>query len=565
MARTVAEIRDLRTYCVNELYSQVRKEQKADQEYRQDTFRVDEIRDPHKVWRSGLGARIVDAPAEQIITSNPEVAFDILKGNKDIAIKLSAEVNRNWIQILRWQNPNPFKEYVKNLLGRGNAFIQICHNEAWINESGAQRGLPVYFLIPDPMVVYASPDQDEFGIPKWVIVYYKRQVRDVILKHPHWTNPYRKKGDLGEQVDWLEYWDKDIRYFEADEEATLKGGIQPNILGFVPFIQKYSGFGKRSPEGKLEDLIVSDLRLSRDLIKQECIKRSNIQSAEDIFAHRPKTLLTSGEIGEAQINELSWGSYDLNVLQGVPPDTRLIDETYPPVPAEMYASLANIRAEIAQRNPLILAGFPLGSSGRQDSMAEAAAMRRYDSIVENTENAWATAFDLALKIIKSGIIVRPEGLTKKDLEATFKCAVKLKASDPVEEDRKATLGSRLYAQKEIDLTTNLTQFKGYSQDRAQEIIVQMLADAVTINNPYVAQYLGMVAAKEMGMEDAIEYLQQQAQGMNQQQQGTMQPLTPTQQRRAQGEAETPLGDEMVDDNLRSRGTRRPPEGYFRQG
>jgi len=565
MPRTVAEIRSLRDYCTNELYAQVRREQQTDQGYRQDTFKVDEVREPHKIWRSGLGARIVDAPAEQIITSNPEVAFDILKGNKDIGIKLSAEVNRNWIPILRWQNPNPFKEYVKNLLGRGNAFIQICHNEAWIDEGGVQRGLPIFFLVPDPMVVYASPDQDEFGIPRWVIVYYKRQPWDVLLKHPHWTDPFKKEKVKGQQVDWLEYWDKDIRYFEADEEPILKGGIQKNILGFVPFIQKYSGFGKRSPEGKLEDLIVSDIRLSRDLIKQECIKRSNIASAEDIFAHRPKTLFTSGTIDEGQIEKLSWGSYDLNVLQNVTPDTKLVDETYPPVPAEMYASLANIRAEIAQRNPFILAGFPMGSSGRQDSMAESAAMRRYDSIVENTENAWATAFDLALKIIKSGIIHRPEGLTKKDLEATFKCAVKLKASDPIEEDRLATLGSRLYSQKEIDLTTNLTQYKGYSQNRAQEIIIQMLADAVTIQNPYVAQYLGMVAAKEMGMEDAIEFLQGQAQGMNQQQQGLQAPPSATAQKRTQGEVETPMGQEMIDESLRNRGMRRPPEAYFRQG
>ena len=122
---SIEEIRSLKEFYIG-LYSKVRAEQKTDQEYRDDTFAVPEVTEPHKLLRSGIGARIVDAPAEQIITSNPQ-AF-VTTGNKDAADRLSKEANR-WFDVLRKQNPNPIKEFVKNLLGRGESYIQVIHNE----------------------------------------------------------------------------------------------------------------------------------------------------------------------------------------------------------------------------------------------------------------------------------------------------------------------------------------------------------------------------------------------------------------------------------------------------
>jgi len=559
---TVKEIRELKQYYKDELYKQVRKEQETDLAYINDTFELPEIREPHRIYHSGMGARMVNAPAEQIITSNPQAFFEIIKGGEAPKERLGKEAN-GWINVLRGQNPNPFKEFVKNQLGRGEAYFKLCHNEAWVTGARNRAGLPVLFLVLDPMVVYGSPEEDENGIPLKVIVFYERQPKDVIVKYPDWKNPEGADTDRNKnaKVKWLEYWDKDVRYFEADGEAVLKGGIQENIYGFVPFIRKYSGFGRRSPTGELADLIVSDIRMSRDLIREECVTRSNRNSIEFLYAHRGKTIISPGEVDKKAFEEATWGAYSVKIFENVPQGTEIKDDEVHEVPPEMQAHLANVRAEIAQRNPFIMAGYPLGASGRQQDLSSIAAMRRYDTVIENTENATATAIEKAIEICRKVPGLKPDGLKEGDLDATFRCKVILKAKDPVEDDRKATLGSRLVAAGEIDPITNLTEFKGYTEEKAKEIMVDILKWRVLLNNPDIAELIGLRAAQKSGMLEYLQGLRQRRQQL--QQQGIGEAPTQTEMGRRLGETQTETGREMGEMSLESRGARKPPQPYFR--
>lgn len=577
MAITIKEIRDLKKYYKDELYGLVRKEQKIDQAYIDDTFDAG-VKKPHRVFRSGIGRKMVDAPAEQIVTLNPQ-AFIETK-NKEMGARISKAIN-DWIDILRRQNPNPFKESVKNKLGRGENYIYVCHNEDWVtslkNEKGKEikskdgkpifirDGLPVHFMVLDPMVIYGSPEEDENGIPKKVIVFYERQPQDVIVGYPDWGNP-NKAGEgrnKKKKVEWLEYWDKGIRYFEGDEGFALKGGIQKNVYGFPPFVRKYTGFGKRSPDGELSHLIVSDIRFTRSLIAEECMLRSDIASIIHLFGHKPRTLVVPEGTDIEKLREaLSFGAYDINI---VPEGTKFVDDISPSVPVEMLQRLADVRAEIAQRCPFIMAGFPMGMGGRQQGMTDVAAMRRYDTVIENTESEWATAFEMAFKIMKAIPTLLPEGLLEADLNVAFKCTVKLKAKDPIEEDRLITLGDRLrrLPNPGIDLETFHTEFMGYTQYKSKEIMAKMLADMVTIYNPDVAEIMGMVAAEEAGMERWLEQVRQRRQMLQRQQGGLGQVPPPTTQERVQGEVETPLGREMGTEG--TRGARIPPRRYYREG
>ena len=383
----IEEIRELKEYYVKELYSKTRIEQNIDRTYIEDTFAVPEIKPPHRAVRSGRGYEIVNAPAEHIITSNPLAFFKVLKGAKpqDVALRLSKEVNRNWIEILKKQNPNPFKESVKNKLSRGENYIQLMHNDAWVTGARKRIGLPVLFRVPDPMVIYGSPEEDEEGIPSRVIVLYERQPRDVIPRYPEWSNPKNEKNK--KSVEWFEYWDKDTWYCEADGETVRH---QRNLYGFVPFIRKYSGFGRRSPDGELSSLIVSDIRMSRDLIREECITRSDIASVHHLFSHRSKLLrLPMGqEISEDEIQKLQFGVYALNTIH-LPIEATLISEPVELPRAEVYAYLNEIITRIQTRHPFVMAGFPFGTSGRQQGMTLMAGMRRYDTVIENTTIEWA--------------------------------------------------------------------------------------------------------------------------------------------------------------------------------
>ena len=525
------------------LYENTRKEQKADLTYIDDTFETGVV-EPHKVLRLGLGNEIVNSPAEQIITSNPQAFVECSR--VDVAERIGKVLNE-WISILRRQNPNPFKETVKNKLSRGENYIETVHNKEWLK---GHYGLPVLFLIHDPMVLYGSPEEDINGIPDRVLVFYERQAWDVILKYPDWTNP--KKSER--KIEWFAYLDKDTRYFEADGEPVLKS--QKNIYGFTSFVRKYSGFGRRSFDGEISNLIVSDIRNSRGLINEICTMRSDIASVMHLSAHKPKTVFAAGEVKEEDIREnLSFGAYDLNILQNLGDLSQFkIDDVNIEVPSrEAFQHTSDIMGELTRRHPYIMSGFPWGTSGRQQNITDVSAMRRYDTVIENTENEWATAFEMALKLCKAIPTLLPDSLQKKDLEYPIKVSVKLKASDPIEEDRLSTLGSRLLLNSEIDPMTNLIQYKGYTQDEAKKILVNSLMWKVLLGSPDIIELIGLRAAEKSGLAEQLQGIRarrQQAEG-----------VPKTTQERIGGEVQTAVGREMGTEG--TRGARQSPERYTR--
>ena len=570
----IAEIRELFRHYETTLYSGVRNEQRIDDEYINDTFPIPEIKDPHKVYRNGIGGRMVEAPAEQLVTRNPQIFVG--SGNQETAKRLQPQIT-DWIDVLRRQNPNPFKETVKNPLGRGEVFIQVVHNEDWVTDQKVRVGPPVLFIIPDPMVIYASPAEDANGIPLELFVKYERQVEDVIYRYPDWTNPKQREADGG-QVQWMEYWTPTERYFEADEEAVLPTGevdasdnpvfgVQKNIYGFVPFVRRYSGFGRRAWDGKLESLIVSDIKYSRDLIRELTATRSDVASILHLFAHRPVNIIIpdDSEVDSETVAEaLSLGAYDVNILK-LPPGSEFKDFPVLAPTAEMFQHIRDIKNEIIERNPFVSPG-PIGSSGRQQDLSNISAKHRYETVTENIETLWATAFEMALRILDAvPTLAKEAGLTKADVQRKdTKLTVRLMADDPVERDRLATLGSRLWnsGNGEISLRKNLIEYQGMSPDEAEENIVEILVDKVTLFSPEWALVVGREFAREAGLTDAIEEAQA-LQADQAQSQKALNDLPPSTTQRIQGETQTQTGFDMIDASMVSKGARRPPADFTR--
>ncbi len=565
MSDVLESIKETKKHYIDNLYATVRKDQSVDQTYIDDTFAVPEIHEPHHIYRAGLGGRIVDAPAESIVTSNPQVFFHPRSSTKqanESALKLSELVNGHWLPVIQKQNPNLFKEFVKAQLGRGEAFFKVVHNESWVTGKKEKIGLPVRFLVLDPMVIYASPEEDDEGIPDKVVVYYQiQQTKDLIVKYPFLFDPSK---DEKRSIDWWEYYDSKNRYIEADGKVITKGGLQANIYGSSGFIRKYSGFGRRSPSGDLSSLIVSDIRRSRDLLREECAMRSNMASVLFLFAHKSKTLITSGQVDIAKMQEeVQWGEYVWNVIQQVPPDTKLIETDIQLTP-DVFARHAQIVQELNQRHPFIyiMSGVPIGTSGRQEDMTKLSAMSRYDSVLENTEWGFASALKMAIKLCATIPGLIPDGISEKDLETEFDIEVKLKAKDPIMEDRRITMGDRLWngGKGSISLQRFHTEYQGLTADESKKEIARMLADQITIYNPDVAAVMGMVAAKESGMESYLEEVRMRGEQMKGQQ-GMRQPNPPTGEERIQGETETPMGQEIG--TKAPVGARQSPDNYTR--
>lgn len=563
---TIKEIHDLKEHYVKTLYSGVREQQRKDHTFYDDTFPVPTVRLPNRVQRTGRGARLIDSPAEHIITSNPQAFREARTRAEDAsALRISKMLNEKWISIMRRGNPQPFKEFVKNLLLRGEAWIHPIHNEKWVTGERIKTGLPVLYLIPDPMIIYADPEEDELGTPNSVIVFYERSPLLISQKYPNWSNPLGVGGEQKKQTaTWIEYWDKDVRYFEADGQPMLQDEIQENIYHFVPFIHSLSGFGKSSPEGKLEELIVGRLRKVRDILTEECAMTSDIDSIMHLYANKridfritdPNTSL-SDDFPE---------QYDMGPGVGniIPYGVELKEAITMLPSAEAFQHLYSIRAQLEREDPLVMAGLPVGSSGRQQDIAGMSAMRRYDTILENTEYAFAAALGLGLRMIEKMPGLYPSELNKDDINKYYECSIKLRAADPIEDDRKATLGSRLYQQGEIDLRTNLVLYQGYSQEDAEDIITQILVDKVTLQSPDIAELIGLRAAEKSGMAEDLEIIKARRQQLEAQQKGLTEAPMPTEAGRRTGEVETPMGREMIDEALRQRGARHSPERYTRE-
>jgi len=273
-------------------------------------------------------------------------------------------------------------------------------------------------------------------------------------------------------------------------------------------------------------------------------------------------LPTGEEVDFEQLRNMDLGSYSINILN-LPAGYEIKwGDTKPPT-REMYQHMVDLRGEIQQRHPFIMAGFPMGSSGRQQDMAQSSAMRRYDSILESTQDEFATAFEMGLKICKMVPTLRPDNIKEADLNMDFKVEVKLKADDPIEQDRLATLGSRLYQSGEIDIRTNLIKYQGYSPENTEEIIENILVDKVTLNSPEIAELMGLKVAEKAGMMDELEVLRQRRAQAQSQAATLGMAMSPTERRRGQGETKTETGRNMIDEALRQRGQRSSPERYTR--
>ena len=288
--KKIKEIKSL----LDEFHTNRITQQQTDDLYRNDEFGIDFLNKQIKIVRTGKGYRMASAPAEHIITSNPQV-FRRQKGNAvQASERVGVELNR-WSRILLRQNPQPYKEYVKKLLGKGEAWSYWFHNNNY--DSSDPNSLPFELVIPDPTIVFVDPEAGEVdGVPNRVIISYERIASNIILNYPKWAWTNRKGREWNKVVPFFMYMDNEVRYWEADGDALLLDknnkpfngtGIQPNIYGFVPFVHSYSGFGEGSPDGDPASLAVGRLTKVHDLIAEYTAIRSVIDHLTYKYAYPP--------------------------------------------------------------------------------------------------------------------------------------------------------------------------------------------------------------------------------------------------------------------------------------
>lgn len=516
---TIQEIKDLRKYLVEEYHGARVTQQKKMQEYYDDTFAVPQIKEPMYISRTGTGAWLVDGPSSHIITTNPQVFVSPKRQTKECqesADKVNSLLN-HWVSLIRRQSNQPFREFNKNLFLRGEAWIHPVHKEGW--EEGNQ--LPIEFLTPDPLIVFGSPNEQN-GIPEFACLIYQVSSYMIRRLYPEFSYDVNKKN-----VEWFEFWDSKSKYFEVDSKP-LYDGILENILGRVPFIHAYSGFGKESPEGKPETLTIGRLDRVTDLLHQLCIMNSNLDSTFTKFARPRYQLYLPPGIGMSDTERNKWReAIDMSAgsLSIFPNGANLEEGTRLLPSAEAFQHYANLQVRVAMEAPPIMAGLPSGSSGRHEDIVSYNFVRRFDCVVENAELSWGKALDTSLDTIKkvpgycplTQWLDIPEGgkkeitIDEEDIDNSSQCVLKLKAADPIEDDRKLMAGRALVESGRIDWETFLVEYAGYTPDKARLIKTKTIAEKIVTTSPLMQELIARKALENLGMTEELQTLEAERQ------------------------------------------------------
>lgn len=580
------EIYELRDWLVQVYHKDRLAEQEADQKYINDDFEIDYLPEGVTKLATGKAYRMVSAPAEHIITSNPTL-YREPKGKAELQAQRVALEGNRWLKLMLRQNPQPFKEHIKKLLGKGEAWIYVCHNDTFMPY--CLNDIPVTFSVPDPTIVFVDPfGGEKNGVPSRVVIYTKRIAWQVREDYPFWKwAPKVGVQSWNTLVNFMMYFDNNYRYFEAEEQAlfyeTEKDGspkvdknsvaipydgtgIQENFYGVVPLVHCYTGFGEGSPDGNPVTLAVSRIRKCRDLIAEYTAIRSVLNRLIFKYAEPSLDYYFDPNVGTpptdfAEKYSRAPGAFNqVPVLGNIAEPLRKSVDKLPD--EQLFRHLFDIERAIDEEDPLGKIGQAIGSSGRQQLDAEEAALRRYDTIVENSAHSWERAFGLALQLIEKIPSIKPDGIQKNDISKYYDVKIELKAEDPVAKSIKSTDGDRKQIQGIVDHETNLIEYQGYSEDEAQEIIARRMVDDVVMNDPVIRRLMAIQVAREMGMEQEYTAMEQQ---LAQMEKGAEQGLKSVPQTGSQGgeprmgNIKTPKGREETDMSLAQRPRRNRPQ------
>ena len=311
----------------------------------------------------------------------------------------------------------------------------------------------------------------------------------------------------------------------------------------------------------MEELIVGRLTKKRALLERECAITSDIDFTIHAYSNKSITVQPVDDLHSVPDNfEEQWyaGAGGVNEIPFGIAVTPSVD--IPPKP-EAFNYLFAVGAAVGRETPLSLTGAQVGETGRQQDISRTIALQRYEGMVEGVSNALSTSFEMALKICEEMPTLYPsEWLKRNDTKYYTEILIDLKPEDPIEADRKATLGSRLVSMHEISPITNLVRYKGYTLDEAEAEMVDMLKWRVLLESPEIARLIGMRAAEKSGMAEYLKMLQTQPPT-----EGMLTPPPPSGMQRAQGEVGTPIGKELSDAFMGGYGQRQSPQRYTRGG
>jgi len=528
---TVDEIKSL----VNErttYYSTLHAEQKTDDNYYELVYDASVPTELGYDQRTPQTARDwVDIGVRHFTLDNPKAKV-FARGNSDTARRKDGimEAFYNfWLRLMILQ----IKEAAKKLLLRGESFFKIWIDDTYFGldvegldkeqreERERQRlfHFPLIVNVPDPINVFTSPAHNDM-IPVDVVESYALTVSEALnlCKRNGWKWETNKKGT--NTVKWVSYISDEWRCFLLDDVPVLTPEVQPNILGFCPYVHIPSGFGQKSYEGKPEYLYRSILYGPRDMIKMESRVLSQVDAMNARYAW-PKIKVTGEEEDVKQLygggklklspNEVirETERVKVEVLQGEQP------------PPAVFQQLAMVSARAGP--PVVLSGSrPSGvysAQGIEDLLTTAKPI--YKDAFKNLEDGLAILLCMGARIIDT-VYKQPVGIKQtnaitpareekvlkpEDIDGHYDCQVQLLAEPPEATDIRKTLGTNQQKSGVISHLRNLRDYQDMSLEDAMDEIAQIWAERA-MQMPGMLEVVARDAMRRLGLKQEEEQLRE---------------------------------------------------------
>ena len=509
-------IDEIREYAkaLKEYHSKRTNEQLADQEYYDDAFSVG-IQQPYHIVRTGTAAKIVDSIVEHLELVMPQV-FREPRKNSEEEKKKALKIGRFLNYLVKQWQPE-LGELYRNGVLRGEFVGQLQYDEE--KRSTIDNTVPIDFTAPDPLNVFCDPYDSV--VPARVIKCFN--IKSVVAR-----NLVPKATIYRGVAEYLAYWSDDERYFELGKEP-ISIDVEPNYLGFVPFVHGYSGFGKKSSDGDPATLAVGRLRKIRGRLKEECEIESRVDSIIGLFANPIREI--------RQVDPTDRGA-DLKDLQNqiIAPGYNLItpfgfeSRLYTPevASAQLFQHLYQIRQALGSETPPIMQGQTAAdATGRLADIQYEHASTKYVRLLRNLEICIAELLSMALRILevtpkalpltikattiqKGETIVTEEIITKNDIDGYYDCRVELNPEKDIQSDREVMLGRTLYKEQMISWKKMLMDYMHKTEDEAEDMIAEALAEQAVATSPLLAQMRVQEAMEQIGAKKYLAELTQQA-------------------------------------------------------
>ena len=350
--------------------------------------------------------------------------------------------------------------------------------------------------------------------PPFVIETGKRTVR--YIRETYGLTLEGKKD--GDEVEWVEYWDKGERLFLANGQSVLDEDAQLNVGGFLPYKFVYSGLGQPAVSsmggqaGGPAALIRGILHPVMQALKQEATMVSALDAIVQLHAYPQYVFEESG------VNRIAWEDGPGGGVV-VPDGYKLTLLEMPHALPDMYNRLNMLRKEIedATFTGVIQGNPPPGvEAGYAIALLVSQARMKFGALIGNLERAKERILGDMGRLIEAldetvTVWAKTPGgnleerIKAEDFKGHHEVYVTLSGVSPEEADRRGMLGLNYRKAGDLSQQTFWERFAMLpdATGERERILIERL-----LETPEIQKVLAQEALKAWADEEVLKALEE---------------------------------------------------------